>query len=205
MDNKSLEIGIAEIEKRLNIIIPKVYKNFLVKNTGLFYNGVMCLDDGVLYDIDIIEERYTTLEFDKYAPEYIPIGNDNGDYELVMKSGSRVTRFGMLEQGSIGILNPEYLQNFNQWYKNGHSYSFDDEDNDLDWSKRVQVILKKTPENKAKTMTIIRKALMLDTPISELLSVADNAPCVLTDKHSAAIAKSIIAEYQLDEWLELQF
>lgn len=205
MDNKSLEIGIAEIEKRLNIIIPKVYKNFLAKNTGLFYNGVMCLDDGVLYDIDIIEERYTTLEFDKYAPEYIPIGNDNGDYELVMKSGSRVTRFGMLEQGSIGILNPEYLQNFNQWYKNGHSYSFDDEDNDLDWSKRVQVILKKTPENKAKTMTIIRKALMLDTPISELLSVADNAPCVLTDKHSAAIAKSIIAEYQLDEWLELQF
>lgn len=139
MDNKSLEIRIAEIEKRLNIVIPKVYKNFLAKNAGLFYNGVMCLDDGVLYDIEIIEERYTTLEFDKYTPKYIPIGNDNGDYELVIKSGSRVTRFGMLEQGSIGILNPEYLQNFNQWYKNGHSFSFDDEDNNMDWSKMARL------------------------------------------------------------------
>ena len=205
MNNKSLEVRIAEIEKRLNIVIPKVYKNFLADNADLFYDGIISFDDGVLYDIETLEETYTTLEFDKYAPEYIPIGNDNGDYELVMKSGSRVTRFGMLEHGSIGTLKPEYLQNFNQWYKNGHSFSFDDEDNDVDWSKKVQVILKKTPENKAKTMMIIKKALMLDTPVSELLSIADHAPCVMTDKHSAAIAKSIIAEYQLDEWLELKF
>ena len=75
----------------------------------------------------------------------------------------------------------------------------------MNWSKKVQVILKKPPENKAKTIMIIKKALMLDTPISELLSIADHTPCVLTDKHSAAIAKSIIEEYQLDEWLELKF
>lgn len=205
MNDKSLELKILEIEQRLNIIIPKVYKAFLADNAGLFDDGVMCLDDGVLYGIESLEERYTTLEFDKYAPEYIPIGNDNGDYELVMKSGSRVTRFGMLEQGSIGILEPEYLQNFNQWYKNGHSFSFDEEDDGVDWQEKVQVILKQTPEDKAKTMMSIKKALMLDTPISELLAAADNAPCVLTDKYSAAKAKSIIAEYQLDEWLELKF
>lgn len=205
MNNKSLEVRISEIEKRLNIVIPKVYKDFLSDNADLFSDGIMYFNDGVLYDIETLEDTYTTLEFDKYAPEYIPIGNDNGDYELVMKSGSRVTRFGVLEHGSIGTLEPEYLQNFNQWYNNGHSFSFDDEDNDVNWSKKVQVILKKTPENKAKEIMIIRKALMLDTPISELLSVADNAPCVLTDKHSAAIAKSIITEYKLDEWLELKF
>jgi hypothetical protein len=54
-------------------------------------------------------------------------------------------------------------------------------------------------------MITIRKALMLDTPISELLSAADNTPCVLTDKHSAAVVKSIIEEYQLDECLEIKF
>lgn len=121
MNNKSLELRISEIEKRLNIVIPKVYKDFLADNVGLFDDGVMCLDDGV------------------------------------------------------------------------------------DWQEKVQVILKQTPENKAKTMMIIKKALMLDTPISELLAAADNAPCVLTDKHSAAKAKSIVTEYQLEEWLELKF
>lgn len=205
MKNKSLEVRISEIEKRWNVIIPEVYKNFLAENADLFYDGVLSFDDGVLYDIESLEERYTTLEFDKYAPEYIPIGNDNGDYELVMKSDSGVTSFGILDQGSIGTLKPEYLQNFDQWYKSGHSFSFDDEDDGVDWSKKVPVILKKTPENKAKTMMIIRKALMLDTPISELLSVADDAPCVLTDRHSATTARSIIEKYQLDEWLELKF
>ena len=205
MSNNSLEVRISEIEKKLNIVIPKVYKNFLADNADLFSDGIMYFDDGVLYDIETLEETYAILEFDKYAPEYIPIGNDNGDYELVMKSGSRVTKFGMLEHGSIGTLKPEYLQNFNQWYNNGHSFSFNDEDNDVNWSKKVQVILKKTPENKAKTMMIIKKALMLDMPISELLAAADNAPCVLTDKYSAEKAKSIVTEYQLEEWLELKF
>lgn len=204
MNNKELETRIFEVEKRLNICVPKVYKDFLAENTNLFHDGVMCFDDGILHDIETIEEMYMTLQFDKYAPEYIPIGNDNGDYALVMKSGRRVTRFGILEHGSIGTLKPEYLQNFSQWYKNGHSFLFDEED-DVDWSKKVQVVLKKSPENKTRTMIAIRKALMLDTPISELLSAADNTPFVLTDKHSAAIVKSIIEEYQLDEWLEIKF
>jgi hypothetical protein len=205
MTNKELETRISEVEKRLNICISKIYKDFLNENINLFHDGVMCFDDGILYDIETIEKTYTTLEFDRYAPEYIPIGNDNGDYELVMKSGRNVTRFGILEQGSIGTLKPEYLQNFSQWYKNGHSFLFDEEDDDVDWSKKVQVILKKSPENKTRTMVTIRKALMLDTPISELLSAADNTPCVLTDKHSAAVVKSIIEEYQLNEWLEIKF
>ena len=204
MSNKPLEVRISEIEKRLNIVIPKVYKDFLAENADSFHDGLMCFDDGVLYDIETIEERYSTLEFDKYAPEYIPIGNDNGDYALVMKSGSRITRAGFLEHGSIGTLKPEQLQNFEQWFKNGHSFSFEEDDDDVDWSEKVQIILKKAPENKAKTMMLIRKALMLDMPVSELLSAADNVPCVLTDKHSAIIAKRIIEENHLDEWLKIK-
>ncbi len=199
MNEKVLKKRISEVEKKLNIIIPKVYKAFLNENSDMEF------DDGILYDIDSLEERYITLEFAEYAPEFIPIGNNNGDYELVMKSGSKTTKFGFLEQGSIGTLKPENLQNFSKWYENGHSFSFDDEYDNVDWSKNVNIILKKTPENKAKTLMTIRKALKLDISISELLSIADNAPCMLTNKYSAAIAKSIITEYQLDEWLEYKF
>ena len=167
-------------------------------------NKNMDFNDGVLYDIDSIEERYITLEFNKYAPNYIPIGNDNGDYELVMKSGISVTKFGFLEQGSIGVLEPEHLQSFIQWYKSGHDFSFDVED-DIDWSKNVQVILTKCPQNKVRTMMTIKNALELNISISKLLSIAEKTPYMLTDNLSAAIAKSIIEKFHLDEWLKITF
>ena len=108
MSNVPLKVKISEIEKKLCMIIPKVYRDFLLENKDMNFN------DGILYDVDAIEERYTTFEFNKYAPNYIPIGNNNGDYELVMKSGINVTKFGFLEQGSIGILEPEHIQSFIQ-------------------------------------------------------------------------------------------
>lgn len=200
MSNVPLKIKmrISEVEKKLCMIVPKVYRDFLLENKDMNFN------DGILYDVDAIEERYTTLEFNKYAPNYIPIGNNNGDYELVMKSGINVTKFGFLEQGSIGILEPEHIQSFIQWYKSGHNFSFDVED-DIDWSKNVKVILTKCPQNKARTMMTIRNVLGLDTPISELLSVADKTPYLLTDNLSAAIAKSIIEKFHLDKWLRIKF
>lgn len=198
MSNVSLEMRISEVEKKLCMIIPKVYRDFLLENKNMDFN------DGVLYDIDSIEERYITLEFNKYAPNYIPIGNDNGDYELVMKSGISVTKFGFLEQGSIGVLEPEHLQSFIQWYKSGHDFSFDVED-DIDWSKNVQVILTKCPQNKVRTMMTIRNALELNISISKLLSIAEKPPYMLTDNLSAAIAKSIIEKFHLDEWLKITF
>ncbi len=198
MSNVSLEMRISEVEKKLCMIIPKVYRDFLLENKNMDFN------DGVLYDIDSIEERYITLEFNKYAPNYIPIGNDNGDYELVMKSGISVTKFGFLEQGSIGVLEPEHLQSFIQWYKSGHDFSFDVED-DIDWSKNVQVILTKCPQNKVRTMMTIKNALELNISISKLLSIAEKTPYMLTDNLSAAIAKSIIEKFHLDEWLKITF
>ena len=198
MSNVSLEMRISEVEKKLCMIIPKVYRDFLLENKNMDFN------DGVLYDIDSIEERYITLEFNKYAPNYIPIGNDNGDYELVMKSGISVTKFGFLEQGSIGVLEPEHLQSFIQWYKSGHDFSFDVED-DIDWSKNVQVILTKCPQNKVRTMMTIKNALELNISISKLLSIAEKTPYMLIDNLSAAIAKSIIEKFHLDEWLKITF
>lgn len=121
-----------------------------------------------------------------------------------MKSGIRVTKFGFLEQGSIGVLEPEHIQSFIQWYKSGHDFSFYTED-DIDWAKNVQIVLMKCPQNKAQTMMNIRRALRLDTPISELLSVADKTPYILTDNLSAAAAKSIIEDFHLDEWLRIKF
>ena len=198
MDTKEVATCISEVENRLNITIPKVYKDFLLEHNDMEF------DDGILYSIEEIEDRYLTFEFDKYAPDLIPVGNDNGDYELVMKSGSQVKRFGIIEQGSIGSLEPEHLQNFVQWYNNGHSFEFETGISNIDGSKKVKIILKKCPTDKARTIMKIRKALRLETPITELVRSADNAPFVLTESLTVAIAEKLITENSLEEWLDIK-
>lgn len=196
--DKKLEMQIARTEQQCGIVIPKVYRDFLHEDHEMIFN------DGILYDAEAIAERFRTLEFDRYAPDYVPIGNDNGDYELVMKSGSRTVRFGILEQGAFGSANPAHLQNFRAWYQQGHTFSFESSSG-IDWSQNVKVILKKCPEQKANTMLIIRNALRLETPVSELLAAAAHPPVMLTDTLSAAIAKRIIEESELGDWLEIRF
>ena len=156
---EQIEKMISETETRLHIVIPKVYREFLLSGKETEF------DDGILYDIEAVAERYMTLEFSEYAPDLIPIGNDNGDYELVMKSSRNATKFGFLEQGSIGSSKPAHLQSFTQWYESGHPFSQEKKEN-VDGSAKVQVLLVKCPENKAKILMQIRKALRLETPIA---------------------------------------
>ena len=40
----------------MNVVIPKVYREFLLAGHEMEF------DDGILYDIDTIAERYVTLE-----------------------------------------------------------------------------------------------------------------------------------------------
>ena len=195
---KHAEEQIKDVENRLHIVIPKVYREFLLAENAMEF------DDGILYDIDAIAERYITLGFSEDAPTLIPIGNDNGDYELVMQSGSRITRFGFLEQGSIGTAEPQHLQSFTKWYESGHPFSQEKKET-IDWSARVKVVLKKCPEDKVKTVMKIRKAFQLETPAAQLLAAAENTPFVLTEKLTAIVAKKIIEQEQLQSWVEIRF
>ena len=71
---------IENVEKHINGVLPKIYKEFLRQAI------VMVLDLCVLYDTHRIVESYECNEFADYAPGYISIGNDNGDRELIIKA-----------------------------------------------------------------------------------------------------------------------
>ena len=73
----------------------------------------------MLYDTNSIVEMYETNEFNEYAPGYFSIGNDNGDYELLMKAELEATQCGFLEAGSIGSLEPDEWFDFEKWLENG--------------------------------------------------------------------------------------
>lgn len=116
--NPANQNQINNLQNKLHLFIPKVYKDFLLRTNGAEF------DMGVLYDTDSIAEMYEALGFSDYAPEYISIGNDNGDYELVMRADEDAKSFGLLEQGSIGILEPQKIHDFNAWLKNGCPFDF---------------------------------------------------------------------------------
>ena len=108
---------ILEVEKDLNIIIPNVYKEILLKNLNRNF------EDCMLYDINEIKEFYKSCEFSTYMPNYIPIGGDYGEFIFVIKSGANEVEFGIIDEGAIGSSTVENLQNFNEWYINGHNLS----------------------------------------------------------------------------------
>ena len=79
----------------------------------------MVLNLCVLYDTDSIVEMYKVNEFAKYAPNYLSIGNDNGDRELVIKAEKDACVCGFLDAGAIGTAEPDEWFNFVLWIENG--------------------------------------------------------------------------------------
>lgn len=74
------ENEIAVAEQKMGKTIPKVYKEFLRNMNGA------SLNECVFYDTESMVEMYECNEFGKYAPDYLSIGNDNGDREIIMKA-----------------------------------------------------------------------------------------------------------------------
>lgn len=112
------EEEIRNAEEMIGGYIPNIYKKFLRETNGLILNNC------VLYDTNSIVEMYEINEFKEYAPGYLSIGNDNGDYELLMKSESGATHCGFLEAGSIGSLEPDEWFEFEKWIENGCKLNF---------------------------------------------------------------------------------
>ena len=178
----------------MQIIVPDVYIEFLAHNRQRIFN------DGVLYDYDEILEKFETLEFSEYASNYIPIGNDNGDYELVMKAEKDEILFGVIDQGAIGAAEPELWQNFIQWYENGAKFIFDSSKKNS--NPKVRVYIKALPDdNREKILMQIKKALVIDMPTSELLKLADTIPCVITEKYYKGQIDVLIKKHKLEEWI----
>ena len=105
----SIVVAEKEIEQR----IPQIYQEFLN-----IMNGA-CMNLCILYGTDDLVEMYKCNEFSEYAPEYISIGNDNGDCELIIKAEPDAVFCGWLDAGAIGSAEPEVWFDFTEWVEKG--------------------------------------------------------------------------------------
>lgn len=112
-----MENNINDIEKALGIRLPGAYRHFLLR--------AQLTGDGVvggylhLYGTGNLLERNTTYEVQKYLPDYISIGDDNGGQAICLHCNDHdetvyLTGYGALDTGSMAVLS----DNFTDWIQN---------------------------------------------------------------------------------------
>ena len=101
---------INKIEKELNKVIPDKYKEFL-----LLTNGAV-MDNFVLYGLERLAETDKLYDIDG---KYISIGNDNGDYEIIMEACKDSVLCSFMEAGSVDIPESDDWFEFEDWINKG--------------------------------------------------------------------------------------
>ena len=87
---------ISKVEAELSLVIPEVYKYFLLET-----NGAVCAL-ATLYDTESLIEMNRTYEVQEYASGYIAIGNDGGGYQLLMVAEKSSEEFRLVSD-SVGM------------------------------------------------------------------------------------------------------
>ena len=167
--------------------LPEVYKQFLRETNGMVLN--LC----VLYDTDSIVEMYKVNEFAKYAPNYLSIGNDNGDRELIIKAEKGAVLCGFLDAAEIGSSEPEEWFNFKSWVENGCEM---DEEDDTEYGN---VYITKLPDEKLKFLAETKKIFALSISTGVLYQQVNTLPCVIVQQITESKADILIQKTSYPE------
>ena len=178
---------IENVEKHINGVLPKIYKEFLRQANG------MVLDLCVLYDTHRIVESYECNEFADYAPGYISIGNDNGDRELIIKAEKGAVLCGFLDAAEIGSSEPEEWFNFKSWVENGCEM---DEEDDTEYGN---VYITKLPDEKLKFLAETKKIFALSISTGVLYQQVNPLPCVIVQQITESKADILIQKTSYPE------
>ncbi|MGN4125504.1 SMI1/KNR4 family protein [Lysinibacillus sphaericus] len=100
---------IHQVEKELQIVLPKVYKELLSVSNGVLGNLAH------LYSTDELIEMNKTYEVQSYAPGYVSVGNDNGGYHLLMRAEEDAVHFQLVSDGYGVPTENDITDNFLSW------------------------------------------------------------------------------------------
>ena len=178
---------VTGVEKELNLVIPNIYKRFLVATNGA------TTDLAVLYGVESLVEMNRTYEVQEYAPGYISVGNDNGDYHLMMKAEDTAQNFQLVEYGHGVPQEKDCTDEFEDWLVNG---------NGDPWRSRpeepnvhVDLILKSLPTDGKKGLLHLKSTLRLSLSIVELVNAAENLPFTLFSGITLSAAKAKVNNF----------
>ena len=157
-------------------IAPFRGKSNFIKKTSLVIKNSDLLNEYVFYSTKEMIEIYKCHDFSNNMPEYISIGNDNGDWELVIKATKDATLCGFLDAGSIGISDPDEWFDFRLWINEGCKTFEEDDNSDLG---KVYII--KSPKEKLKFLAETKRIFSLNISTGLLYKKVNNLPYVIME------------------------
>ncbi|QPR67877.1 SMI1/KNR4 family protein [Lysinibacillus macroides] len=100
---------IQKVERKLQRVLPKVYKEFLYISNGMLGNLAK------VYSTDELIEMNKAYEVQGYAANFISIGNDHGGYQLLMEATAEAVHFQLVSDGYGVPSENDVTDNFLLW------------------------------------------------------------------------------------------
>lgn len=189
---------IDEAEKSLHLVIPNIYKRFLLATNGALGNLAS------LYGAGQLVEKNKTYQVQEYAPGYVSIGNDHGGCQFLMRAQKEETEFRLVGDGSGVVTENDCKDDFVSWLTSDSGDPWRNKPGDISGLKPVELVLVKLPQDGKKGLLRLKKALRLQISIGQLIHMAGRLPCTLCTGITLANAKAKIKNAKEQDIFEIR-
>ncbi|WP_144569149.1 SMI1/KNR4 family protein [Bacillus pseudomycoides] len=181
------DIAIQEVEDRMKVKFPNVYKGLLRCTNGFSIGSGL-----VIYGTEHIVERNEVWEVDEYAIGYISIGDDGGGNVFFMSQDAEGKEVLVIDSGDM---NPNHAtiitSDFNKWVNSG-CLSEIEQKTIIKPSDICNIVLAKTPNEGLKDLIRIKNVLGIEISTADLLKGSKNPPYILVERFPYGKAKKLI-------------
>lgn len=190
------------LEKKMNLILPKIYKELLSLSNGF------STDKGVvIYGTEDIIERNLTLEVNEYAKGYIAIGDDSGDIVFLISEDDSKKEILAVGCGDMNPLNAKIISpSLCKWLENNCDLADINQENGSKVnSEKYSILLIENPKGGLKDLVKIKNTINIELSSAELLKASKNIPFILISNISYGKALNYLKKLsEFSEILQLQ-
>ena len=155
--------------------VAPAYREFVDHLDGDFLVGQIV----VLYAWSSVVERNDTNEVDVHLSDYVAIGNDSGDCELLMRRDGSASVY-QCDAGQLGSDEPEWLHNdFSDWLAAGCPLP---QGTERPFPLDGRIWLIRPPKDGLKGMFELRKILGQSWPASDMKDMMADVPSLLVEE-----------------------
>lgn len=201
MNNKGIsEKEIDQFEVKNKIILPKVYKEFLLKNNGFSDEGGL-----LIYQLGELMEVNTFMAIFENMPGYIAIGDDGGGLVFLMKQ-KRNSRKVFINYMSAYNLEDcyEVVNDFESWVDGGFFISENKKDSEEFFDGLFNIVMISKPQNGLKDLVRIKKIFNCNISTSELLAKSKMCPFILIEKITYSKAEKLVERFGEDNIFKIE-
>lgn len=178
----------GELNRQYKNTFPLSYLDFLQYTNGYLFDASSTL----FYSSNEIVERNKTFEVDKYLPDYIAIGDQDGDKLILMKKNQTAKQVFIADSFSISMDNFKFCKQFDDLSLFIASCKKNSvEQDDVDNEALYDVILN-SPISDKKLILALKNVFSYTGTIGTLMISCQNPPFAIKSSINYGLAKKLI-------------